>query len=137
MIVPLLKGIDHIHIYVNDKTKAVGWYSKVLGFKIYEPLKLWDNKTGPLTMSDASDTVHLAFFEREKYEPLTSLALKTTAKGFIEWKEHLEKHGLKIRIADHQVAWSLYFNDPFGHSHEITTREYEQVKSDRHCVLNN
>lgn len=126
---PMLKGIDHIHIYVSDKAKAEDWYSKVLGFKVYEPLKLWDSKTGPLTLTDASNTIHLALFERKSYEKLSAIAFATTGEGFIQWKHWLEQQNVALRIADHQVAWSLYFNDPFGHSHEITTSDYKQVKT--------
>ncbi len=126
-MIPMLKGIDHIHIYVTDKAKAVDWYSRVLGFKVYDPLKLWDSKTGPLTLSDAADTIHLALFEKDNYERLSAVAFATSGEGFIQWKQWLEQLGIDLRIADHQVAWSLYFDDPFGHSHEITTSEYQLV----------
>ena len=125
---PKLQGIDHIHLYVNNKQQAVNWYSDILGFRIHEPLKLWDIGAGPLTIEDESGTIHLALFERDEYSKLTSLAFKTDGQGFIAWKDYLEAQSIQLRIADHQVTWSMYFNDPFGHSHEITTNEYDAVR---------
>jgi hypothetical protein len=31
-------------------------------------------------------------------------------------------------VVDHDLAWSIYFNDPYGHRFEITCYDYEYVK---------
>ena len=52
---PLLSGVDHCHINVNNLSNAVTWYEKVLGFKVVEELAFWDETgKGPLTLQDLS-----------------------------------------------------------------------------------
>ena len=117
---PRINGIDHVHLYVSDREKAVSWYRKVLGFEVFEPLSLWASETGPLTVTDPDNTVHMALFKRNDQAPSSSIAFKTDAEGFQAWLQRLEALGVKVRIADHQVTESLYFSDPDGNLHEIT-----------------
>ena len=126
---PRLNGVDHIHLYVTDKKQALDWYQKHLGFEVVETLRFWDGKNGPLVIEDKSKSVHLALFEREVFEPLTSVAFGSTGEDFIGWKEYFESQGIKLRVADHTISWSLYFEDPFGHNHEITTNDHGFVSS--------
>ena len=126
---PSLLGIDHVHVYVADRQAAEKWYTDVLGFKRVAEFDVWATKTGPLTISDPSDKVHLALFERENEPPSTAIAFGATGEGFLAWKTHLERHGIRLRIADHDLAFSLYFNDPDENLHEITTYEHEIVRS--------
>ena len=64
MTYPILNGIDHFHLYVTDKQKALGWYQSVLGFNVVESLNLWNDDKGPLTIEDQSQTIHLALFTK-------------------------------------------------------------------------
>ncbi len=118
--IPALNGIDHFHLYVADKQQAAQWYKQVMGFEVYQPLNLWDDATGPLTIADSANTVHLALFKRRNQAPSTSLAFKTSKQGFVEWQQHLAALAIDVRVADHQVSESLYFSDPDGNMHEIT-----------------
>ncbi len=124
---PHLAGVDHIHIYVGDRAAAEQWYGNVLGFKRVEELMLWADEHGPLTVEDAAATIHLALFERPDHPPTSAIAFRASGAGFLEWKAHLEAQGFKLRVADHTVAWSLYFCDPWENMHEITTMEYDYV----------
>jgi len=58
--------------------------------------------------------------------PIT-YAFGANAKEFVAWKQHLESHGLELRLADHKLAWSLYFRDPWDNMFEITTYEYKET----------
>ena len=60
---------------------------------------------------------------------LALLAFGATGSEFLAWKEKLEGHGLNLRVTDHTMAYSLYFTDPFGNLHEITTYERDYVAS--------
>lgn len=131
---PLLLGIDHIHVPVPDKKAAADWYRDFMGLNIVESLRAWDDDRGPLTLEDASGTVHLALFRRENYTPLTAVAFRVDGDSFFEWKRHLEEHQLLRRCVDHQLAWSLYFDDPFGHSHEITCYDHEYIRNGAETV---
>ena len=126
---PKISGIDHIHLYVPNKKEAEQWYRETLGFHVVEKLSVWDTEYGPLTIEDSSGQVHFALFESENFEPLTAVAFKTDGKSFLQWKDYLEAKDLLSRCSDHKVAWSLYFLDPYGHSHEITTYDVDEVKS--------
>lgn len=124
---PKLTGIDHVHVYVGDREEAERWYGQVLGFTRVDALMEWATPTGPLTIEDAGGSVHLALFEREGPPKGSSLAFGTDAGGFLAWKNHLESNGLDLRLADHRLAYSLYFHDPWGNYHEITTYSRDAV----------
>lgn len=125
---PVLKGFDHIHVYVADWARAEQWYDDVLGMKRVEALMPWAVKGGPLTLEDPVGNVHLALFERDDHKGSTAIAFGSTAGEFLAWKEHLEGKGLELRITDHKLAYSLYFYDPDNNMHEITTYEHDEVR---------
>lgn len=124
---PQLTGIDHIHVYVNSWNEAEAWYADVLGFRRVEALMSWAVKGGPLTIENAEGSVHLALFEDGDHTGGTTIAFGASGEQFLAWKEHLEDRGLKLQLTDHQLAYSLYFHDPDGNMHEITTYERDLV----------
>lgn len=127
-MVPQLKGIDHIHVYVSEWDSAEKWYRDVLGFTRVDEFMSWAVPGGPLTIESADGNVHLALFERDKETGGTAIAFGATADEFLAWKNHLEGKGLKLRVTDHELAYSLYFHDPDNNMHEITTYEHETVR---------
>jgi catechol 2,3-dioxygenase len=127
--VPNLTGIDHIHVYVPSRVDAAKWFETVLGFKVSEPLRIWATDGGPLTIENQSGTIHLALFKQENFEPSKAIAFAADTENFLEWKEILEAEGILARCTDHDLAWSLYFNDPYQNVYEITTYEHAQVSS--------
>ncbi len=122
-----LTGIDHIHVYVPDRAAAAAWFAQVLGFHIVESLRFWATAGGPLTIEDASGSIHLALFEKEHPTPSTAIAFGADSRNFLAWKRDLEQQGLLLRCSDHQVAWSLYFCDPNQNSYEITCYDYAAI----------
>lgn len=124
---PTLTGIDHVHFCVGNRSAAEDWYRDVLGFERVESLVAWAGKTGPLTVEDPGHRVHIALFERETTVANRVVALGTTGADFLHWIELLESHGLKLRLADHQLAYSLYFDDPWRNQIEITTYDRDLV----------
>ncbi len=124
---PKLNGIDHIHVYVANWDEAEGWYGTVLGFKRVEALMPWAVKGGPLTLENTERNVHLALFEREGHSGSSAIAFGASGKEFLAWKTYLEDKGLELRVTDHKLAYSLYFNDPDQNMHEITTYERDYV----------
>jgi catechol 2,3-dioxygenase-like lactoylglutathione lyase family enzyme len=126
-MIPTLTGIDHVHVYVTDRQAAEDWYRDVMGFERVEALMSWATEQGPLTLEDPSGTVHLALFESDQ-GPDTTIAFGANGDEFLAWKAHLEANGLDLRVADHDLAFSLYFRDPDGNMHEITTYQHEFVR---------
>lgn len=127
-MIPKLTGIDHIHVYVANWGKAEAWYGTILGFRRLEALMPWAVKGGPLTLENPEGTVHLALFEREDHSGSSAIAFGASGEEFLEWKAHLERHGLELRVTDHTLAFSLYFHDPDNNMHEITTYEHDAVR---------
>lgn len=125
---PELTGIDHVHVYVNDRNEAALWYHKVMGFECIEALLVWATEGGPLTIQNPSGTVHLALFESETPRT-TTIAFGASGPEFVRWKTHLDQHVGDIRLTDHTLAWSLYFYDPSGNMHEITTWDHGFVRA--------
>lgn len=126
-MIPAFQRVDHIHVYVADRAAAEAWYAGVLGFSRIPELEVWADG-GPLTVTDASGTVHLALFERAPQKCRSVIALAASATEFLAWRSHLAA-ALKqpIEVVDHQLSWSIYFVDPDGNPYEITTYEYAEV----------
>lgn len=127
MNTPQLKGIDHIHVYVNSWEEAELWYGKVLGMRRMESLMSWAVPGGPLTLEDPAGKIHLALFERPDHPDTSATAFGASGEQFLAWREHLESLGIEERLADHELSWSIYFTDPDGNGHEITTYDYQYV----------
>ena len=130
MMPPRLTGIDHVHVYVAEWELAENWYLDVLGFKRVEELVVWAVEGGPLTLESSEGNVHLALFEREGHKGSSALAFGSTGQEFLSWKTYLESKGLTLRIADHSLAFSLYFCDPDNNMHEITTYDHQLVREE-------
>jgi len=124
---PILNTVDHLHVNVGSWSEAEEWYLSVLGFKRVNALMGWAVKNGPLTIENPEGTIHLALFESESPKTTDVIAFGATGEEFLHWKTHLESHGLKLRVTDHKLAYSLYFSDPWQNSHEITTYDRDYV----------
>ena len=129
---PSLQGVDHIHVFVQDRAAAEQWYAKVMGLSRSPGLAFWARDGGPLTLQDAADTVHIALFERPRQANRATVALRTTAEGLRAWQAHLAGFPeLKVNFEDHEVALSIYFADPDGNPYEITTYEHQAWRAGR------
>ena len=127
---PKLNGFDHIHIDVLSRKKAAEWYKNILGFSIVESLVLWaEDDDGPLTIKDSSGRIHLALFKcKDNFKPSAAFAFSVDGKEFLKWRDYLKKQNISLRCSNHDIAWSIYFKDLYGNSHEITTYDYDKVK---------
>ena len=124
---PNLNGIDHVHVYVANWQDAEAWYEKILGFRRVEKFMVWAVDNGPLTLESPEGDIHLALFEKENHPDTSAIAFGASGEEFLAWKAHFENHALELRVSDHDLAYSLYFSDPWGNLHEITTYDHEHV----------
>ena len=124
---PEFNGIDHVHLYVPRRDEAADWYLQVLGFRVVDKLLFWATPSGPLTLEDSSGRIYLALFERPDAGASSAIAFSADGEAFLNWRSHLQSHGLDVRISDHIVSWSLYFQDPYDNLHEISTFDYATV----------
>ena len=54
-----------------------------------------------------------------------TIALATSAEGLLAWQRHLALAlGKEPPRVDHEVSWSIYFEDPDGNPFEITTYDH-------------
>ena len=128
MSAPLLSGIDHCHLNVENIQEALKWYKQVLGFSVVEELAFWDeNGNGPLTLEDSAKTTRLALFEGQGRSK--GIAFAATGAQFIGWVDYLNGLNIKTVLADHDVTFSLYFKDNSGNSHEIASHDYPHIKA--------
>jgi len=127
-VAPPLLGVDHLHVFVQDRAAAERWYAGALGLRRAEALAHWTAGGGPLTLADAGDRVHLALFERPPQPNRATIALGTDAGAFIAWRAHLGRWlGTVPKVVDHGLSWSIYFSDPDHNPYEITCYQYDKV----------
>ena len=120
-----LQNIDHIHVFVPDRQKALGWYNTILGFKPIKRLMFWA-ETGPLTIGNDEGTIHIALFEGKPKSNRSVIAFNATGEEFIDWHKRINNVLSEvIEVDDHSVSFSIYFEDPYGNPYEITSYEYE------------
>jgi catechol-2,3-dioxygenase len=125
---PNLESLDHIHIYVVNRSRSEEWYARVLGLHRAPEFESWVSERGPLTVGNSSGTVYLALFERPAEKCHSVVALRTTASEFLAWRSHLSAAlGHSLEAVDHNLSWSLYFTDPDGNPFEITSYDYKQI----------
>lgn len=124
---PKLKNVDHVHVDVGSWAEAEAWYQSILGFNRIDALMDWAVDSGPLTIGNPEGTIHLALFESQRPKATDVIAFGASGQEFLHWKSHLENQGLELRVTDHELAYSLYFSDPWKNSHEITTYDRDYV----------
>ncbi len=130
-MIPKVKKVDHLHVCVQDRDAAAKWYESVLGFTPIERLKVWATQSGPLTVSDESENICIALFQREKQsqENRATLAIAVDGADFLAWVKHLKgKLNEDLKVYDLSLAWSVFIKDPDGNPYEITSYDYQDLK---------
>ncbi|MEO5687850.1 MAG: VOC family protein [Burkholderiaceae bacterium] len=126
-MIPAFDRIDHIHLYATNRNKSEQWYADVMGFSRVRELESWAEE-GPLTLTNSSGTVHIALFEAPLQACRSVIALSVGAEEFIAWRQHLvDKLKRPVEAEDHQLSWSLYFDDPDGNPWEITSYQHAVI----------
>ena len=139
-----VKQIDHVEMFVPDRVAAAEWYTRVLGLEVVEDFRVWaDDAGGPLMISTREGGTKLALFHgtSQSSRPTVGfhrVAFAVDGDSFIEFVNGVESLHLHDRdgrpvsassVFDHQLAFSIYFSDPYGHNLEITTYDHEQVRA--------
>lgn len=135
--------IDHVELFVPDRHQAAAWYERVLGLRTLPAFEPWArHPQGPLMISSDAGNTKLALFQGAAGGPgartgFDRVAFRVGAADFGTFLNRLpdlkltDDAGQAVTsesVADHAVAYSLYFCDPFGHRLELTTYDYEQAK---------
>jgi catechol 2,3-dioxygenase-like lactoylglutathione lyase family enzyme len=136
--------IDHVELFVPNRHEAARWYQQVLGLEIVPEYQPWAaDPRGPLMISSDGGNTKLALFEGQPQKPSPAsgfhlVAFRVNANGFLEFLQRLKDLQLKDHrdrfvtfgsVVDHEKAYSVYFSDPYGHRLEVTTYDYEVVRT--------
>ena len=135
-----VQQIDHVELSVPDQYEAAAWYEKVFGLQILREYEHWA-ADGPLMISSDDGSTKLAVFQGEApgaREPVGwhRVAFRVDGVGFVAFLDRLESLALDNHrgerlthghVVNHDLSWSIYFNDPYGHRFEITTYDYDFV----------
>ena len=135
-----IEGIDHIEIFVKDRTKAAKWYEEIFGFKIIKELEFWLKNNGPLFVGNPNNNVKIALFKgnnKDNDGSINRMAFRSSGKNFVDFINRLDSVKLFFKenkvtrkdIVDHDVAYSIYFEDPDGNRLELTCYDHDFVKS--------
>lgn len=135
--------IDHVEFTVPDRFEAADWYRRVLGLEIVPEYQFWaDDPLGPLMISTPHGATKLALFVGKptgsrRAVGFHRVAFRVDGARFLEFLATLESLELKDSngqsvtredTSDHQLAFSLYFCDPWRHELELTTYDHETVR---------
>ena len=126
-----VKHIDHVELLVRDIGKTEAWYGKVLGLKRVqawdpEPVMIGAGKTMLALFTSSRARGRMPGKNRKKNGHRVSfgylrVAFLTDKKGFKLAQKRLEKLGIPFRgPIDHDISFSIYFQDLNGLPLEIT-----------------
>lgn len=136
--------IDHVELSVSNRNQAAEWYEKVLGLKVIPEYEFWaKDPHGPLMIGTQDAGTKLALFEgnpqgSQRNRGFHLVAFRVGADSFVQFVNRLQElqlvdnKGVTVTpdmIADHQIAFSIYFNDLYGNQLELTTYEYQSTQS--------
>lgn len=129
-------SIDHVELSVPDRYEAADWYNEALGFEIVEEFEHWaDLSAYPLMISSDDGNTMLALFKGTPSNGsggFQRVAFETSGENFLRFRERSEEiPNIDARgqrnVIDFGRAYSVFFSDPYGHSFEVTTYDYEFV----------
>ncbi|MEM7734061.1 MAG: VOC family protein [Pseudomonadota bacterium] len=136
-----IERIDHVHVEVADRDKAAAWFEDVLGLVRADALADWAaHPLGPLILATPDGLPVLSLFAREA-KPASrdaTIAFRVSDVDFRGFLDRLDDLGLlhadgrrltRADVVDHDMAWSIYFMDPWGNRFEITSYDYATIQS--------
>jgi catechol 2,3-dioxygenase-like lactoylglutathione lyase family enzyme len=138
--------IDHVELFVPDRYEAARWYERVLGLRVVAEYEHWAQPDGgPLMIATPQGGTKLALFSGQprgdrETAGFHRVAFRVDGQGFLRFLDRLpevavfdgrSKQLTRDAVVDHDLAFSIYFQDPYGHRLEITTYEHETVRKSR------
>ncbi len=124
-----VRHIDHVALSVKDLEASVAWYRDVLGLERRHenvwgrlPAMMCAGETG-VALFPASTANPKPALERRDGAIMRHLAFQLNRDNFLGAQAELRARGIPFTFEDHQIAHSVYLNDPDGYEIELTTYE--------------
>ena len=118
--------------------KPAKWYEEIFGLKPIKELDVWA-KIGPLFIGTKDRSVTLALMNGKKDNDgsINRMAFRTTREKFMNFLERVDDMELfflqekvtKEQVVDHDLSYSIYFDDPDGNKLELTCYDHDYLKS--------
>ena len=122
-----LQNIDHIHVFVSDRQKALDWYNNILGLKPSEKMIVLP-ESGPLMIRNDEGNINIALFKGKSQDNDAVIAFKVSGEDFINCHNTInDSFTENIEVIDHKIQFSIYFEDPFRNPYEITSYDYDML----------
>ncbi len=127
MLIPKIKRVAHIVLYVRDPHASARWYCDVLGMKVSATVPEGPYEGG-IFLSFGEQDHDLALFPSTSTGPpgkeFEHIGLEVDCGGEIDRLRRLYgsmiRHQVRIHeILDHGVSIGIYFYDPDGHQLEV------------------
>ncbi|MEM9709797.1 MAG: VOC family protein [Pseudomonadota bacterium] len=130
-----ISSLDHVHLYVADPEAAAKWYGKVLGLQVLPSSNRL--RGGKYMATPRGQYCATIFPGRPPSDGDHTTAFRVPGRIFIEFGEQLPHQDVSGRkgellrpdeAADHDLAFSYYFQDPDGNHLELTTYDHTPVR---------
>ena len=131
-----VSALDHVHLYATDPDAAADWYKRILGLKVLPSSKRLHG--GKYMATPRGQYCATIFAGSPPSDGDHTTAFRVPGKVFIEFGEALPnpdisgRNGLPLKTgdtADHDLAFSYYFEDPDGNHLELTTYDHHMVRT--------
>ena len=124
---PKLQDIDHIHVFVSDSQKALDWYNNIFGLKPLEKMVVLP-ESNPLMIRNKEGNINIALFKGKTKNNQAVIAFKVSGEQFINCHNTITQSLTEnLEVVDHDIQFSIYFEDPFGNPYEITSYDYDML----------
>ncbi len=127
-----IHGLDHVALAVRDVERSAAWYQEVLGLE-----RLHEDRFGTFPAIVGAGITWVALFPVKDTEPVAisgrkmvdmhHCALRVDESNFEKARADLTRRRISFEFQDHEIAHSIYFDDPDGHQIEITTYDLGSV----------
>jgi catechol 2,3-dioxygenase-like lactoylglutathione lyase family enzyme len=126
-----IRQIDHVALNVKDLDRSIAWYRDILGLERRHeavwgrmPAMMYAGETGVALFPATTQSTNPAP-ERRNSTIMRHLAFQVDRQNFLRAQAELRGRGISFTFEDHQIAHSIYLNDPDGYEIELTTYELD------------
>jgi len=126
-----IRQIDHVALTVKDLDRSIAWYRDILGLERrheavwgHVPAMMYAGDTGIALFPATTQSPNPAP-ERRNSTVMRHLAFQVDRQNFLGAQAELRGRGISFTFEDHQIAHSIYLNDPDGYEIELTTYELD------------